>query len=798
MRENLARGGLRPDPVKLTSLASGRTTGPPVSAARPPAFGPTLALTLTLALAAVGALVALMVLVVEPRPILGLGSAQRQHAETGVYLAAFAIVLPLSVLGGPRLARRVESGPNAGGLSPLAALMVAGLATALLTARAADALWGGGPELLLAGLLAWTAVAAAALARATRPVPVRWLLGLAARERELWLLAVVLAIATPLVVIHPDSLSPLPVGLTAIAVPLLLLAARRGWLPGLGGRVGIGVDVALVVLLCLLIPDLVIIRPEDPALAPLDRFITSIMKFHHDFLVGPANQVLGGDTLLRDTASQYGVGSIYLLAGWFELTTVSYGTFGLLDGLLTALLFAAASAVLRMGGCSRPLAGSVMGIAVIALVFNRIYPVGALPQEGPFRFGLPMGVIAALVAGARWPHRTAAARAGALLVVAVSSIWALEAFAFSAGTFAAIVCVEAYALEGGGRMRRLVSQAGLMALAVLAAHVLFAAATWIASGDPPGWGQYLAFLHAFLFGGLGELTYDFSRWSVGLAVGAAYLASAATLLVVMRTRPALVRESRACFTALAGVTGYGVALFAYLVDRSAEHVVVYVSLPALMAGALWLGVLLRSPAVAPPAVRKGALAAGLALGVLLTSVAWSSIATPLEHSALAHVLPGGSSTRAALARLRAFPAIDSRSPEGERLLNRHMPGERKSVVLVEPDLTVEILLRRGRANALPLSDPREDDFTPDQRLPGLLDAVADLRPGRRLLVDGPALAALTAVRRDPRSLLLRLPGARTAGLEVQALTALDRRFRFRVVERGAGGLVVLELERRGV
>ena len=40
--------------------------------------------------------------------------------------------------------------------------------------------------------------------------------------------------------------------------------------------------------------------------------------------------------------------------------------------------------------------------------------------------------------------------------------------------------------------------------------------------------------------------------------------------------------------ALTGLTAYGVVLYAYFIDRSADHVLPYVSLPLLLSGVLWI------------------------------------------------------------------------------------------------------------------------------------------------------------------------------------------------------------------
>ncbi len=61
------------------------------------------------------------------------------------------------------------------------------------------------------------------------------------------------------------------------------------------------------------------IAPDAPYVTALERYIHGVVQFHHDFLLGPANQVLGGDAVLVETASQYGVASIWFLAGWFGL-----------------------------------------------------------------------------------------------------------------------------------------------------------------------------------------------------------------------------------------------------------------------------------------------------------------------------------------------------------------------------------------------------------------------------------------------------------------------------------------------
>ena len=226
-----------------------------------------------------------------------------------------------------------------------------------------------------------------------------------------------------------------------------------------------------------------------------------------------------------------------------------------------------------------------------------------------------------------------------------------------------------------GRIAWLAWRAALGLAACGAAHVLFVAVTLAAVGELPDYGWYLAFLEAFLFDEVGDITYDFSRWSPGLAVGAGYAASAAALVLLLRRRPELVDRERVALTALAGTTAYGIALFSYFVDRSNNEIVPYVSMPLLLAGTLWASLLLRGALDGSRNARVGGLAFALSLALLLFATAWSSVDERFPRSALGHLVPGGDSTRLALDRLWDLPPIDGRAPQGERLLDRYMPGQ---------------------------------------------------------------------------------------------------------------------------
>jgi len=603
-------------------------------------------------------------------------------------------------------------------------------------------------------------------------------------------LAAVLVLGTLLAFTSLGSISALPVALGAVAVPAALFVYARGGvgLSPVPRRWGMAID-ALIIAVCLVaIPDLVIFGSDSP----FGAFTNPVIQFHHDFFLGPVNEVLHGSAVLVDTASQYGVGSLYFLAGWFELAPIGYGTLGFLDAALFALFFAAGYCVLRIAGTSRLLAAGALSLAVVTLIYNLDYSVGSLPQHGPLRFGLPMVVILAAIVEGRWPQHARVALVAQLFAVAVSSVWALEAFAYTAATFGAIACFRAWALPGQGRLRSLVRTGAVAVAACAVAHVLLAAATLAAAGELPDWGRYLAYLNEFLFGDVGDITYDFSHWSAGLPVGTAYLASAAAFVLLVQRRRDLVEGERAALIAICGVTAYGITLFSYFVNRSADHILAYVSLPALIAGTLWLSLLLRGALVESRTSRLGGLAFALSLAVLLVSVAWSSIGPRVPRTALAHVVPGGESLGGALDRLWHPSPINPRAPAGEALLNRYMPGEDRVPIIVTPDLETEILIRSDRANGLGLSYPTEDSFVTAETLPHVRQAVDELQPGDRLLMQTDALEVLATYRGQPSRDPLTAPVNQKlfAPLQEWALKRIGQRFGIRVIHRDDDFVVV--------
>jgi hypothetical protein len=751
------------------------------------AFAPTLALTATLALGCFVVVLALVELLSHPSGV----PPTKQHAESALYLIGFGAILPLALVAGPRLADAIAATPSGAALSSLAAVLGGSLAGVILLVRV---LPGAGNAQALAGAGAWLAGAACLLVAARRPRGWPALARLAPIESTLWLLTGGLVLAALLAFTSIDSIDPLAlaVGLAAMAAILLLYGRAGGWRPRVPGRrSGLAIDAVAIVALLLAVPDVVIFSKASAK----DAFAAYVGALHQDFVLGPANVVVHGGTLLVDAASQYGVGSVYLVAGWSGLTRIGYGTFGLLDAVLFALLYAGAYCVLRLAGTRRAIAIPALAVGVVVLVYNLVFPVGTLPaQHGPLRFGLPLLLVLAATAEARWPRRSTAALLVQLVVVGLSSIWSFEDLLYTLGTFAALTALRAYSAPLGSRAAFLLRRAGAALAACLAAQLVLVVGTLDRAGELPDYGWYLAYLRSFLFGRVGEITYDFPRWSAGLPVAAGYGLSAAALVLLLRRRRGVLESDGTTVVALCGTTAYGLALFSYFDNRSAAHVLPYVSLPLLLAGALWLSLVLRR--TGSRAIRMGALGFALALSALLVSVAWSSLDQRVGRTALAHVIPGGQGLHPALRRLWRSPPINRRAPEGDRLVARYLGGN--PLLVMKPDLETEILLRTDRVNRLALDFEPEDSFVRDHYLPGLRSSVASLRAGTPLLIDLTAAKAFRSYRahseRDPFH--DPIAPSKLAPLQEWALRALARRFDLHVVHRDNQGFIVAVLSAR--
>jgi hypothetical protein len=708
---------------------------------------------------------------------------------------AFVVLLPLSLWAALRVGDRVAAGAGASALTALCALLTGSLAGMLIVVRVSAGLpWGDGLVTVLVAVLLWAAGAGAAVWRAARGDPWAPLERLAPWASRLCLAAGVLVAAAILCVTRASSLHPVPLVIGAALVAALVARPHVALARPLARRLpSHALDVLVVVVLALAVPNVVVFHATGQI--PNIFTLPGVIADQQNYLLGSANQLHGGGALLVNVpVSQYGVGLVYFLNAWFHLVPIGYGTLGALDGILTALFYIAAYAVLRVAGVGRALAAAALALGVVGLVYSLRYGVGALPETGPLRFGLPMALLAARTAELRWPGQRGWP-ALAFAVLGLSAVWAFEAFAYTLLTFLAIAAAQAWLRPPAQRRRWLIHQMAIALGVCIAFHVVLALVTLLVAGRLPDWGQYFTYVRSFLLGGTaGTISYGFEDWSPGLAVGVAAFASAAAVLLLVRRSPAAARRSPAVLIAIAGTSAYAIGLLSYTDNRSSTYLLPYVALPLVMAAALWLTLLLRDTAAT--ALRRGGVVFAAALAALIVSAAWPSIGPNFSNSAIAHAYPGGG-LRAAVHRLWHPPPIDPRAVPAVALLNRYVGGHTALVVLpTAPDLGVEILMRAHRVNPLFIGDPVDDSLVPSLWMARLSAQVAALRPGQRLLIDGGTRQVLTALRARPDVDPVSHP-VDSGNPQLEWLArALDRRFEIRPVHRGPYGLTVAQLAAR--
>lgn len=724
---------------------------------------------------------------------LALAEPQKQSAESALFLVGFLVIVPLVVFLVPKLVARVDATPNRDardGLVGLTAIGLAGIVAVTRTSALVDS--GGGLWVLFALTLLWLVFFGLAWFRAAKgDLPGRaWLDD---HSTRLGWIAWAGTIVAVFCIGYPSHIDPawLFAGLLAGAVVLRVWYAGHDF--SVGRRSGRILDLLILMLVLLAVPDLVIMRSPLETGLPGGGFSTFVMQGHEALFLGVLSQVHQGSVLLVDTVSQYGIGSIYLLAAWFELVPMNNGTLALFDAGLSALMFAGGYAILRISGVGRLLAASALAVAVVTLVYGLLYPVGGLLQHGGLRFGLPVPLILFWVAATRFERGRTAWNLAGWAVIGLSSIWALEAFMYVTGAAVSMIALRAAVAEPEERISTLVKGAVAMVLAWTIVQVAFALATLAASGELPDWGLYMTYLRDFLTGDVGDITYDIPAWSPGIAVGVAWGVAAIALITVVISNSDWLRDRRATLVALAGLTGFGICLFSYFVNRSLDHVLPYLCLPLVLVVAIWLNEILRTDrlGVLP---RGAALASALAVSALAVSIVMPAASDRARSSALAHFVPGGSSPGEALRRLWNMPELVEGATSGAVLLEEYMPGETRSAVITRPDLDVAILVRADRANRFGITDAKEASWVPGPHLAVIDDAVDGFERGDRMLLDEGAYEALLELRRDPGANLDALH-ERTSlePIQFRALAGIAERFREVIVARRSG-FVVVELE----
>ncbi len=682
-----------------------------------------------------------------------------EAVETRQWIIAFGVALPGgSVLAG-RLARGLDEARAAWAVA--AATVVLGMGLALRRAGTGDTL-----HHLLVALAASGALAAPWVVRRVEP-------GTATAG---YATAMVSLVVTALLFIPDDALRSgrlVPALLLAgVALVLLLATADRDPEP----RLRLAVDVVLAGTLALVVMSV-----------PDVRSMGYVLAHHHDFYLGPVNAVVNGRPMLAGTWSQYGIGVVDALRIVFTAIPFGYGGMVLIVGVLTAAQYVLVYATLRMAIRSQLLVATALIAEVVAHILGLKASYLAIPSTSPLRFGLPYLVIALAVLAARHPSRARQARIGELALLAVSAVWSFETFVYTAATLGLIVLVTEVAAGPGALLR--VLRSGLIAVAVSAAAVLtYTGLTVVRAGDA-AWGPYLDYLRLYSAGEFGQLPITF--FSPGPVMGAVIFCSVVGTVQLARTRSSAATPPQ--LAALAGFGGAAVSFYTYYLGRSHPDNLLHILLPTVVLGCLWGALLLQAR---PSPARVAGLGALLTAAAMLAVMGWPFAKIRWFDSAFAQAVPyadgkapgKGRSLIFALRRTFDQPVLDPRAESGVALLDRHLKPASPALVITEPELTTEILIRSARRNLIPISHSTAEDLI-------------DSSDGRvRSAAEGVPSGSLMLTTPPPRIRAQAGPlggGVRDFdGVQLVALRVLHERFAFRRIDGTPDGLQLVRLEPR--
>ncbi|MDT5225097.1 MAG: hypothetical protein QOG19_2504, partial [Mycobacterium sp.] len=370
--------------------------------------------------------------------VLVLDGGPSKKLDTGLWVLALAIALPLGSFLAARQDRRLAAIPEqithwalAFGTLPLMA--------GLLLRRFQDT---GNQQLAVLGWLAVGAYAVTELA-ARRPAIFGRLEGRPAWEPVAIGVSAIL-IMIGLFVVPPGYAFPSPVrfgvALTAVLVlagvslaAVLVFERRppRAWHRRL-------FDVGLCVALAMIVFE---VKLPTPAQAFVE---------HQDFYLGPLNDMAHGRIMLVDVWSQYGVGVYYALLGALSVLPFNHGGLVLLLSSLMAGQYVLVYATLRIAIRSQALVIATVVAAVMGNIFANLGAYAGFPSIGPLRFGLPYLVVAGAVAAARWPQHARALRVGQFAVIAIAAVWSFETAVYTGVTWFALSALRAFGPSRAG------------------------------------------------------------------------------------------------------------------------------------------------------------------------------------------------------------------------------------------------------------------------------------------------------------------------------------------------------------
>ena len=479
-------------------------------------------------------------------------------------------------------------------------------------------------------------------------------------------------------------------------------------------------DVLVILLLPLII---------DPAL--------HFEQHSHNFFLGPVNALLAGKTMLVEVFSQYGVLSLYTLAGVFGSgqLPMSYPSFALLLSVLSVAQFGALYLLLRGAVRSEAVAGMGLLTIVTTIFFGQQGYAQEFPSTGLLRFGPVYLLLLITMLRYKRPDRQRVCLVLEALTIGISSIWSVETFGYVALTYAVMTAYEAIGAAAtiGAVFRRLIGRFVLVVAAFTMAHAVLALAIRGQAGAWPDWPRYLDYVGLYLNNELSTL--DLQAWSPWALIAAVYGFSLLALGLDLLARKRPVTWER---VAVAGMSVFGVAQFSYFIGRAHPNNLFHVAIPAMFLCCVWVSRLAEGGATGVVgALRRPALYTAAAAVALTLLVQVPSVSRKLDATLLGVAVSGPAAIQPLL-HLRERRATGPEVDDTLALIRRHAATQPKIAVLIDPEATTEVFVLSGRADVFHVGTATQEVLLPASSWLRLIPEPLGLQPGDVIFVGNSA------------------------------------------------------------
>lgn len=247
-------------------------------------------------------------------------------------------------------------------------------------------------------------------------------------------------------------------------------------------------------------------------------------RWHHNYTLGPTNDLLHGKTMFVDTITQYGIGLNYSLAGFFATfpNLLSYQGFSLLLSLMLVAAMIIMYIFLRSSGASLWVSLAVLVVLASTQVYRPVLSGLTNPTLGALRYIWQYIILLILI------YRVQSGRSTLqwleAFVIGASIFWSLDSVIMVGLAYTAVMLYEG--LTGITPLRQIALRIVWIVASTGAFYGGYTLYAFVKTGILPDYGIYLEVLNFY-----SDLGWDFiPTYSMWLFPGAVYMIS--VLLVV--------------------------------------------------------------------------------------------------------------------------------------------------------------------------------------------------------------------------------------------------------------------------